>query len=80
VQRTNRCLVLTEEPTNNSFARALAGRIQEECFRHLDVPVKTLGAEETPAIPLNSVLEQTYLPNAEKVKTAIDQLFGYWNK
>ncbi|MBV1888347.1 MAG: tungsten formylmethanofuran dehydrogenase, partial [Urechidicola sp.] len=57
VKKTGKCLVVTEEPSNNSFARALAGKIQEECFKSLDAPVMTIGSENMPAIPLNSVLE-----------------------
>ena len=77
VKKTNRCLVLTEEPVNNSFARSLAGLIQEECFQHLDAPVMTMGAEDMPAIPLNSTLEQTMLPSAEKVRVKIEAVLGY---
>lgn len=77
VQKTNRCLVLTEEPVNNSFARSLSGLIQEKCFRHLDAPVMTMGAENMPAIPLNSTLEQTMLPSADKVAAKIEELLAY---
>ncbi|MEO1263706.1 MAG: thiamine pyrophosphate-dependent enzyme [Bacteroidota bacterium] len=77
VKKTNRCLVLTEEPANNSFARSLAGLIQEKCFSHLDAPVMTMGSENMPAIPLNSTLEQTMLPSAEKVKGKVIELLGY---
>ena len=58
VRKTKKCLVVTEEPTNNSFARSLAGLIQEKCFKHLDAPVMVIGSENMPAIPLNSTLEQ----------------------
>ena len=77
VKKHNRCLVVTEEPVNNGFAQALAGKIQQECFRFLDAPVTTLGAENMPAIPLNSTLEYTMLPNADKVATAIEALLQY---
>lgn len=77
VKKNGRCLVLTEEPVSNSFARSLAGLIQEKCFRYLDAPVMTLGSENLPAIPLNSTLEQTMLPNADKVKAKMDELLGY---
>lgn len=78
VKKTSRCIVLTEEPRNSSFALSLAGNIQEKCFKYLDAPVVTVGAENTPAIPLNSTLEQTYLPSAEKLIKRIEDLFGYW--
>lgn len=73
----NRILVLTEEPVNNSFAQSIAARIQENCFEHLDAPVKTLGAENMPAIPLNETLERTMLPNAKKVSDALRKLLVY---
>lgn len=71
VQKHGRCVVVTEEVLRNSFTEALAGRIQKECFRYLDAPIDLIGAEKTPAIPLNSVLEATMLPNIEKVAKAI---------
>ncbi|MBQ0734558.1 alpha-ketoacid dehydrogenase subunit alpha/beta [Aquimarina celericrescens] len=77
VKKTKKCLVVTEEPTNNSFVRALAGKIQEECFRYLDAPVMTIGSENMPAIPLNSTLEETMIPSTEKVKVKIDELLKY---
>jgi len=77
VRRHHKCLVITEEPVDNTFARSLSSRIQEECFRYLDAPVITLGSENMPAIPLNSILEERMLPNAEKVAEKIDWLLKY---
>jgi 2-oxoisovalerate dehydrogenase E1 component len=77
VKRHHKCLVVTEEPVNNSFAQALAGRIQKECFQWLDAPVHVVGAENLPAIPLNSTLEATMLPNAGKVRDAMVELLNY---
>lgn len=77
VRKAKKCLVVTEEPVNNSFARSLAGRIQETCFRDLDAPVMVIGSENLPAIPLNSTLEQTMIPNADKVKAKLEELLSY---
>jgi 2-oxoisovalerate dehydrogenase E1 component len=77
VKKHNKCIVLTEEPYNNSFAQAIAGRISQNCFKHLDAPVVVIGSENLPAIPLNSTLEHTMLPNAEKVKIKIAELLKY---
>ena len=77
VKKTGKCLVVTEEPSNNSFARALSGKIQEECFKYLDAPVITIGSENMPAVPLNSTLEQTMIPSTEKVKVKIEDLLSY---
>ncbi len=75
--RHGRCLVVTEEPVNNTFAQSIAARIQERCFEQLDAPVRTMGAENMPAIPLNSILEQRMLPSIEKVSVAIGDLLAY---
>lgn len=77
VKKCGKCLVVTEEPSENSFSRALQGRIQEECFQQLDAPVMIIGSENMPAIPLNSVLEQTMIPSVEKVKAKIEELLAY---
>ena len=77
VKKTGKCLVVTEEPSNNSFARALSGKIQEECFKYLDAPIMTIGSENMPAIPLNSTLEQTMIPSTEKVRVKIEELLNY---
>ncbi len=77
VRKTKKCLIVTEEPTNNSFARSLAGLIQEKCFRNLDAPVMVIGSENMPAIPLNTILEQTMIPNVDKVRVKILELLDY---
>ncbi len=77
VRKTKKCLVVTEESTNNSFARSLAGLIQEKCFKFLDAPVMVIGSENMPAIPLNTILEQTMIPNVDKVKAKILELLDY---
>jgi 2-oxoisovalerate dehydrogenase E1 component len=77
VQKHGKAIVLTEETITHSFAEALAGRISSNCFRYLDAPVKIIGAVNTPAVPLNENLERAMLPNAEKVREAMEQLLSY---
>lgn len=77
VKRHGKCLVLTEESLRNSFAEAMACRIAQHCFYQLDAPVRTLGALDLPAVPMNIILEQAMLPNVDKVVTAIDELLTY---
>jgi 2-oxoisovalerate dehydrogenase E1 component len=77
VKKHGKCLVLTEEQQNNSFAEALAGRISKECFKFLDAPVEVLGALNLPAVPMNMILENAMLPNAEKVSAVLKTLLDY---
>lgn len=71
-----KCLVLTEEQLNNSFAEAFAHRITKNCFRHLDAPVEAMGALDLPAVPINVVLEQEMLPTAAKVARKMQDLLN----
>ena len=77
VKRHGKCMVVTEEQLRNSFAEAVACRIQQQCFYQLDAPVKTMGAADVPAIPMNTLLEAVVLPSAEKVAVAMGELLRY---
>jgi 2-oxoisovalerate dehydrogenase E1 component len=74
VKLHGKCLILTEEQQNNSFAEALSGRISKYCFKSLDAPVEVLGALNLPAVPMNMGLEKAMLPNADKVTVVLTQL------
>jgi len=79
IQRTKlhgKCLIVTEEQLNNSFAEALAGRLSKSCFQFLDAPVEVIGALNVPAIPMNMILEQAVLPDANKVELALGRLLN----
>ena len=76
VKLHGKCLIVTEEQQNNSFAEALAGRISKACFRQLDAAVEVIGALNVPAVPMNIILEAAMLPNANKVAERIGQLLN----
>jgi len=76
-KRHGKVVVVTEEPRGSSFGQGIAGRVVDDCFQDLDAPVITVGAVDTPAIPLNETLESTYLPNEEKVREAIERVLSF---
>lgn len=77
VRRHSKCIVVTEEPVDNSFGQSLVGRIQRNCFEALDAPVEIVGSVNVPAPPLNSTLETAYLPSEEKISEKIKALLSY---
>jgi len=77
VKLHGKCLVLTEEQIQNSFAEALAGRISKNCFKYLDAPVEAMGSLNLPAVPINIELEKQMLPNPEKVAAKIEEIFSF---
>jgi 2-oxoisovalerate dehydrogenase E1 component len=74
VRRHGKCIVLTEEQQNNSFAEALAWRITRNCWSALDGPVEVIGALNLPAVPMNVLLENAMLPNADKVAEVLGRV------
>lgn len=77
VKLHGKCLVLTEEQLNNSFAEAFAHRISKNCFKYLDLPVETMGSLDLPAVPINLILEKEMLPNADKVSEKIKEMLSH---
>jgi len=77
VKKHNKCIVVTEEPEQNGFAQALAGNISKNCFEWLDAPLEIVASVNTPAIPLNSILEAALLPSEEKIEEKINYLLNY---
>lgn len=76
VKLHGKVIVLTEEQLLNSFAEALAGRIQKECFKFMDAPVETMGSLNIPAVALNIGLEKAMLPNSEKLSALIEKVLS----
>jgi len=76
-ERHSKILLVTEESIENTFTLGLAGRLQRLCFKNLDAPIEIVASVDAPAIPLNSDLEAAMLPNANKVKAAIEKLLNY---
>lgn len=76
-QRHGKVMLVTEESIECNFTLGLAGRLQRDIFQYLDAPISIVGAIDTPAIPLNSTLEATLLPNAKKVEDALEDLLNY---
>jgi 2-oxoisovalerate dehydrogenase E1 component len=76
-QKHGKVMLVTEESEEASFTLGLAGRIQRDNFNYLDAPVSIVGSVDTPAIPLNSILEAALLTNSEKVKNSLGELLSF---
>jgi 2-oxoisovalerate dehydrogenase E1 component len=77
VRKHGKCLIFTEEPVENSFAEALAGRLTAKHFSQLDAPIKAVGAPSVPAVPLNIHLEAAVIPSVEKLSAEMETLLRY---
>lgn len=68
VQKTGRCIIAHEAPQTMGFGAELAAQIMEECFFHLEAPVKRCCGLDT---PFPNALESFYLPDVPIIKQAI---------
>jgi len=73
VAKTNRLLVLSEEPVTGSVAGDLAARVAERAFWPLDAPSARVGCPDTP-VPYSPPLEDAYLPDAAKLAARVREL------
>ena len=77
VNKHSKCVLVTEESIEATFTLSIAAKIQKNCFKQLDAPIEIVGSVDTPAIPLNSILEATLLTNAEKVAEGIEKTLNF---
>lgn len=73
VQKTGRCLIAHEAPKTMGFGAELAALIQEKCFYHLETPIGRCCGFDT---PFPNTWEKEYLPDADKVKNKLRELYG----
>ena len=75
VRKTHRAVVVHEAVRFGGLGGEIAAQIQELAFDDLDAPVARVGAPFAP-VPFSAVLEQSYLPNAEKIAAEARGLLG----
>ena len=70
VTKTGRCVIVHEAPRTCGFGAELIASIQERAMAHLEAPIFRVTGLDTP-FPYS--LEHEYMPNADRVVTAIRQ-------
>jgi 2-oxoisovalerate dehydrogenase E1 component beta subunit len=76
VARTNRALVLSEEPYSGSVAGDVAARISERAFWYLDAPLARVTCLDTP-VPYSPPLEEAFLPQTKDIVEKAKKLAAY---
>ena len=75
VKKTSKVIILTEDTLFGGVASDISAMIMENCFEHLDAPVKRVGSLET-AIPFVKALEDQYLPKV-RFEEQLKELLAY---
>jgi len=74
VRKTGRLVIVEEDNLTGGWAGDLAAIVAEEAFFWLDAPIKRVSAPDVPP-PFAPVMEQFYVPSAERVVAAVKALF-----
>ena len=77
VEKTARMLVVHEDNLTGGFGAEVAAIVAEQGFEHLDAPVTRVAGPDVPAMPFNHPQEDAFLPNPEKIATAMRKLAAY---
>lgn len=75
VKKTNRVIILQEDTLFGGIASDISSMIMENCFEHLDAPVRRVGSIES-AIPFMKALEDQYLPKG-RFEKELKELLAY---
>jgi pyruvate dehydrogenase E1 component beta subunit len=75
VKKTGRAIVVHEAPRTAGLGAEITARITEACFLHLEAPVQRVTGFDT-IMPYYK-LEQEYLPDAERIGRAIEEVAAY---
>jgi len=75
VRKTGRCVIVHEAPLTCGIGAEIASRVMEQCFLQLEAPVQRVAGFDT-IMPYYK-LELEYLPDAERVGKAIEELAAY---
>ncbi|RME42178.1 MAG: alpha-ketoacid dehydrogenase subunit beta [Chloroflexi bacterium] len=74
VRKTGRLVIVEEDNLTGGWAADITAIVADEGFWYLDAPIKRVSAPDTPP-PFAPVMEQFYVPSAERVVQAVRSLF-----
>ena len=76
VEKTGHAIIVHEAPRFGGFGGEIAGLLADKGIDYLDGPVKRVGGVFCP-IPSSFEMEQFYLPNAEKIVKAVQEVLKF---
>ncbi|MGH7882618.1 MAG: alpha-ketoacid dehydrogenase subunit alpha/beta [Candidatus Dormibacteraceae bacterium] len=76
-RKTGKCLIVYEDNFSISVGSEVAAIIADEAWSWLDAPIKRLGGLDVPSMPYAKSMEDYFMPNPEKIYTALKELAAY---
>lgn len=75
VQRTSRLVIASDDVKAGGVGSEISATVLESSFDYLDSPIIRVGCPQIP-VPFSPTLEQMYMPNADKIIQAVNQVMG----
>jgi 2-oxoisovalerate dehydrogenase E1 component len=76
VRKTNRAVVVSEDPISWGYGAEIAARISSELFVYLDAPVERVGATDT-FVAYQPRVEDFILPQAGHIRKALEKVTAF---
>lgn len=77
VKRTGKALIVYEDNLTGGYGAEIAATIADGAFTDLDAPVRRLAGPDVPGVPFSHPLQEWFMPNTEKIASAIRDLAKY---
>lgn len=77
VRKTSKVLIVHEDNLTGGLGGEIAALIGEHAFEYLDGPIVRVAGPDVPAMPYSKPLEEAFMPNPERIASAMRQLAAY---
>jgi 2-oxoisovalerate dehydrogenase E1 component subunit beta len=77
VRKTGKAVVVYEDNRFGGFGAEIAAMLAEEAFDFLDGPIVRVTGPDVPGVPYNHRLEEWFMPNPDRIATAVRRLVAY---
>lgn len=75
VKRTSRLIIASDDVKTGGVGAEISASVSENAFGYLDAPIARIACPDTP-IPFSPLLEQLYMPNADKIIETAKTIMG----
>ena len=75
VKRTSRLVIASDDVKTGGVGAEISASVNENAFGYLDAPIARIACPDTP-IPFSPPLEQSYMPNADKIVETVKTIMG----
>jgi 2-oxoisovalerate dehydrogenase E1 component beta subunit len=77
VRKTGKALIVYEDNRTMGYGAEIAALLVDDCFEHLDGPVRRLAGPDVPGVPFSHPMQEFFMPNPDTIAAAIRDLAAY---